>query len=269
MTDAQLPGQTVWNRHAVGSLEPHASPRTHIGLSARLCVFQVPIHLPWECKALGPRTKGDAKVCADGEQDCSKVQCCAQAGKQCFEKNTTFSQCKDFCQPGADLMAKIGFHGHAKLLGRKRLAQLLGSENHARKTAQIAQKRGAVQSPDISAICRASIGGSANLRAIRANRPMSAGHCGIARLSALAHRRSQTMQPEPKALLASGCRNAAPPWAKIALMLVVARKSTPNVTSRTSSGASARPNVAPTRTRMMATRLGIAQALARAVGACP
>jgi len=58
---------------------------------------------PWECKPLGDYKKGASdwvqEKCTtiEGEPDCSKTQCCAEPGKQCYQQQEYFAQCKFSC----------------------------------------------------------------------------------------------------------------------------------------------------------------------------
>lgn len=54
----------------------------------------------WECNELGVRSTGEAVPCANAEQNCKQSSCCAGAGLQCYEKNSTWSSCKLDCAPG-------------------------------------------------------------------------------------------------------------------------------------------------------------------------
>lgn len=61
---------------------------------------------PWTCKPLGVWTGGAApwvpEQCSKEGEDCSKAQCCAAPGAQCFKQSDFWAQCKHDCQPGAD-----------------------------------------------------------------------------------------------------------------------------------------------------------------------
>lgn len=56
---------------------------------------------PWTCNPLGDWKKGAsdwvAQKCSTGSDDCSSTQCCAEPGKQCYQQQEFFSQCKFTC----------------------------------------------------------------------------------------------------------------------------------------------------------------------------
>jgi len=71
-------------------------------------------NMPWQCVQLGSRTPGRrppvpkvaswAKdLCANTTGNCANVGCCVDSGHLCFEKNSTFAQCKHTCISGTDL----------------------------------------------------------------------------------------------------------------------------------------------------------------------
>lgn len=57
---------------------------------------------PWSCKTLGEWTKGASpwvqETCSKPGEDCSKTQCCAESGHQCYKKSDFWAQCKPSCQ---------------------------------------------------------------------------------------------------------------------------------------------------------------------------
>jgi len=69
----------------------------------------------WTCKVHGPRTPGTAPAvsapvaawvktqCAADGDDCSKSQCCRDAGMQCYQKAPGWAACRPSCTPGPDL----------------------------------------------------------------------------------------------------------------------------------------------------------------------
>jgi len=75
--------------------------------------------MPWECEALGARTRGSPKQCSQMGEDCSKSHCCTEGGTQCYEKNASFAQCKPSCSPGADLTASDWLPWSCKELGTR------------------------------------------------------------------------------------------------------------------------------------------------------
>jgi len=56
---------------------------------------------PWTCKPLGNWKKGASdwvkEKCSTAQDDCSKTQCCSEAGKQCYQQQEYFAQCKFAC----------------------------------------------------------------------------------------------------------------------------------------------------------------------------
>jgi hypothetical protein len=66
-----------------------------------------PDKLAWSCKALGRRTrkaptKGVARTpnCSDRGDNCAQTRCCSDATLKCYQKNDTYSGCRDTCQAG-------------------------------------------------------------------------------------------------------------------------------------------------------------------------
>jgi len=57
---------------------------------------------PWSCKPLGEWTRGAsdwvAEQCTPEGEDCTKTQCCAAPGMQCYQQSEYYSQCKPDCQ---------------------------------------------------------------------------------------------------------------------------------------------------------------------------
>lgn len=60
----------------------------------------------WSCKELGTRSQGEP-VCGHPGDDCTKSQCCADPGMQCYEKTKGWATCKAECVPDAPDMTDI------------------------------------------------------------------------------------------------------------------------------------------------------------------
>jgi len=58
---------------------------------------------PWSCKKLGKRTEGEPPKCSHTGEDCTKSQCCAESGMQCYQKSNGWATCKADCVKGLDL----------------------------------------------------------------------------------------------------------------------------------------------------------------------
>jgi len=66
----------------------------------------------WSCETFGSRTPSPAPkasgampkwaydVCSPLDGDCTKSHCCIGMDVQCYEKDKTWAQCKDWCEPG-------------------------------------------------------------------------------------------------------------------------------------------------------------------------
>jgi len=72
---------------------------------------------PWSCEKLGERSPGKAPVCSKTGEDCSKSQCCADTGMQCYEKVPGFATCKAQCTKGMDLTDTDSTPWNCKPLG--------------------------------------------------------------------------------------------------------------------------------------------------------
>lgn len=57
----------------------------------------------WSCRALGPKTEGDAPQCSWHGEDCRESRCCATPGQQCYLKQDGWATCKYDCTVGVDL----------------------------------------------------------------------------------------------------------------------------------------------------------------------
>lgn len=64
-----------------------------------------PDDTPWSCKPIGDKTPGEPKQCSKDGEDCSKTECCAEPGTQCYRKNKYWAACKSACTAGPDLLA--------------------------------------------------------------------------------------------------------------------------------------------------------------------
>lgn len=74
----------------------------------------------WGCQELGTRSAGEPDVCSKQGEDCSGAQCCADAGLQCFQKNSSWSTCKAKCAAGGpDLSDVDGKPWTCKALGER------------------------------------------------------------------------------------------------------------------------------------------------------
>jgi len=74
---------------------------------------------PWSCEELGKRSPGEPPVCAKAGEDCSRSQCCAATGMQCYEKAPGWAACKAECIPGVDVTDVDDKPWSCKALGRR------------------------------------------------------------------------------------------------------------------------------------------------------
>jgi len=54
----------------------------------------------WRNPAIVPMTGQSEGTCSVLGQDCRSTQCCSDAGRQCYQKNQWWAECKKACTPG-------------------------------------------------------------------------------------------------------------------------------------------------------------------------